>query len=105
HAWAVSTPAPAPLNITSSSPLTAGQTGTAYVQTLTATGGTPPYSWTVLSGSLPGGLSLGVAGILNGTPTLPGTYSFTVQVTDSANATASQTFQITITGSTSAGGT
>ena len=104
HAWAVSTPAPVPLNITSSSPLTGGQTGTAYVQTLTATGGTPPYSWTVNSGTLPSGLALSAAGAFSGTPTTPGTYSFTVQVTDSANATVSQTFQITITGSTSAGG-
>ncbi len=64
--------------------------GVPYSQTLTVTGGTPPLSWTLASGSVPG-LTLSSAGILSGTPTTAGTTSLTVRVQDSsspASATA-----------------
>src|SRR5258708_9662896 len=51
------TPTPTSLAITTSS-LPAGQTGAAYQATLAASGGTTPYSWSLASGSLPGGLAL-----------------------------------------------
>ncbi|MBE0568338.1 MAG: putative Ig domain-containing protein, partial [Deltaproteobacteria bacterium] len=80
--------------ITTASPLPAGTVGTAYSQTLAATGGTPPYSWSVSSGSLPAGLSLSSAGVLSGTPTTAATSGFTVQVT--GGGTATKAFSVTI---------
>ncbi|HNG34796.1 MAG TPA: Ig domain-containing protein, partial [Blastocatellia bacterium] len=69
-----------------------GTIGVGYSQTLTASGGTAPYSFTVTSGTLPAGLTLTTDGTLSGTPTATGTSSFTV--------TASYTtFGITCTGS------
>jgi hypothetical protein len=77
--------------------LPGGKAGTTYNQTLTASGGTPPYAFAVSAGALPPGLTLAGAGI-SGTPTTPGTYSFTIEVTDSNAATATQQFTIVITG-------
>jgi hypothetical protein len=57
--------------------------------TLSASGGVPPYTWSVVAGALPGGLTLDPNGIVSGTPTSAGASNFTVQVTDSAMATAS----------------
>ena len=64
--------------------------------TLQAIGGTAPYTWSVTSGSLPAGLSLSSAGVISGTPTTPGSSTFTVQVTDSLSATATKSLTITI---------
>jgi len=62
-----------------------GMVGAGYSATLAAAGGKPPYTFTVASGSLPGGLTLSSDGSISGSITgQPGTYSFTVQVTDSA---------------------
>ena len=48
-----------------------------YTQTLTATGGNSPYTWTVLTGSLPNGMSLSSGGVLSGIPTsAPGNFTF-----------------------------
>ena len=71
--------------ITTSS-LPAGTVGVAYSQALGASGGTPPYTWSVASGSLPAGLSLAAGGTISGTPGTAGSSSFTVRVTDSASA-------------------
>lgn len=62
---------------------------------LAATGGTPPYAWSVSAGSLPAGITLGSDGKLSGTPTGTGTSSFTVQATDSAAVTATKALSIT----------
>jgi hypothetical protein len=81
-----------PLVITTTSPLPAGTIGTAYSQQLTASDGVPPYiNWTLASGSLPPGLSIGGTGLLSGTPSgsVGGTYTFTVGVTDSQTPTPS----------------
>lgn len=74
-----------PLSITTSS-LPGGKVDTTYAQTLTATGGTPPYTWSVSSSTLPVGLSL-TGNTISGTPTSGGTFNFAVQVTDSAGNT------------------
>ena len=75
----------APLAITTTS-LAGGMRSVAYNQTLAATRGTQPYSWTLVSGSsLPAGLMLSTGGLISGTPTGSGMTSFTVQVTDSSN--------------------
>ena len=73
----------APLTINPAS-LPAGHAGTAYNQTVIASGGTGPYSYAVLSGSLPTGLSLNPGtGAITGTPSAGGTFNFTIQATDS----------------------
>ncbi|HKD97197.1 MAG TPA: putative Ig domain-containing protein [Micromonosporaceae bacterium] len=69
--------------------------GTAVSLTLTASGGTPPYTWT--STALPAGLSLnGSTGVISGTPTTSGTTSVTATVHDSASGSASATFSWTV---------
>jgi hypothetical protein len=83
-----SNPPATPLSVTTTS-LSPGQTAVAYSATLSATGGTAPYSWTVKSGSLPAGLSLSTAGAISGTPTAAGASSFVGQVTDSMSGSAS----------------
>ncbi len=68
-----------------------GTTTVSYSATLQATGGTTPYSWSVSSGAPPAGLSLNAStGAISGTPTQSGTFSFTAQVTDSANNKSQQ---------------
>ncbi|MDB6076053.1 MAG: hypothetical protein JWO89_3693, partial [Verrucomicrobiaceae bacterium] len=64
--------------------LTAGTIGSVYSQSLTATGGTGPYAWGVISGTLPSGLSLSNAGVVSGTPLSTGTFSFGIGATDAA---------------------
>ena len=56
----------------------------AYNQTLTASGGTGPYTFAVTAGALPAGLTLSPGGVLSGTPTAGGNFSFTVTATDSS---------------------
>jgi hypothetical protein len=81
-------PAGTGLSITTAT-LSAGTVGIAYSQTLAATGGTTPYTWSVSVGTLPAGLTLNTAtGAITGTPTTAATASFTVMVTDSATPTA-----------------
>ena len=67
--------------------------------TLSATGGTSPYTWSIASGSLPPGLSLNAQlGVISGTPTTLGNYPFTVQVTDAANLSSTKALSIYIEG-------
>ena len=70
--------------------LAAGAVGTAYLQTMAASGGIPPYSWTLTSGTLPACLTMNSAGVISGTPTAScvGTSNLTFKVTDSGTATA-----------------
>ncbi len=73
-----------------------GTVGSAYSQTLNATGGQTPYTWS-LTGNPPPGLSLNATtGALTGTPTQAGTFSLPVQVRDAANATANATLSLLI---------
>ena len=87
------------LTITTPSPLTMATAGTAYSAQLAATGGTPSYLWSI-NGNLPPGLLFNVAtGRISGVPTAPGSYTFTVGVTDSRqqqNATATLTLPVTV---------
>jgi len=62
-----------------------GFIGLNYNQVIAAFGGTPPYSWTIASGTLPPGLSLSSFGFMTGTPTQLGVYNFVLQVTDSGS--------------------
>jgi len=69
----------------------------AYSATLAASGGVPPYTWQVSSGCLPAGLTLSGA-TLSGSPTVAGTFPFTIAVSDSSSPvqTASQAFSIAV---------
>src|SRR5579872_472231 len=90
-----------PLSITTGSPLPNGTVGTVYSQTLAATGGGPPYAWSVSSGALPAGLSLdGSSGTLAGTPTAAGSSAFIVQVTDSVRNAVTKAFTLSIASGT-----
>ena len=75
----------------------AGQVGVAYSTSFTAAGGTAPLTWSIPAGALPAGLTLAAGtGVLSGTPTTVGTYSFTVAVTDGNNKTATKAVTLVI---------
>lgn len=65
-----------------------------YSQSLQASGGAPPYSWSLISGSLIPGLALDSAGLIYGTPLFSALRGFVVQVTDSLSATGTASLQI-----------
>ncbi len=85
---------PGPLQITTSS-LANGTTAAGYSAPLNATGGVPPYTWSITQGQLPAGLSLTTnadsTGTISGTPILVGTSNFTIAVTDSEIPAVTQT--------------
>ena len=71
------------VEVTTSCPLPSGMTGSGYSQQLSARGGTPPYSWSML-GTLPSGLTLSGDGVLSGNLGSAGPAFFKFLVTDSA---------------------
>ena len=85
------------LTISTTSPVQNAVVASPYNLGLTATGGTPPYLWLLASGTLPSGIVLTSDGMLAGTPTMPGSYSFTVEVRDAASATATLPLALTVT--------
>jgi trimeric autotransporter adhesin len=86
----------APLQILTATALPAGTVSTPYSQFFTATGGTTPYTWSVVSPALPPGLNLSSTGRLSGTPTTAGSFGLTVQVTDAAQHSSVQQFTLTV---------
>lgn len=68
----------------------------AFSQQLNATGGTS-YTWSVVSGSLPAGLNLSSGGLLSGTPTGTGAYSFTAKCQDVTGGYAQQAYSGSVT--------
>lgn len=85
--------------------LKGGTTGLAYSETISAQGGTAPYTFAVTSGALPASTSLNSAtGVISGTPSSAATASFTVTVTDANGFTGSQAFAIIISAPASSGG-
>jgi uncharacterized protein YraI len=88
--------APVSLNITPTT-LVAGVVAGTYLQTLSATGGTAPYTFT---GAAPTGLTLASNGQISGIPTIAGTYNFNVTVTDSASNTRTQTITLVVNANT-----
>jgi Domain of unknown function (DUF4082)/Bacterial Ig-like domain (group 2)/Putative Ig domain len=85
----------ASLAVTTSS-LPTGTVNIAYSATSTGSGGTPPYAWSLASGTLPSGLGLSASGAITGTPTTTGTSNFTAKVTDAAQNTATKPLNITV---------
>lgn len=76
--------------------LPGGTVAAAYSQTIVATGGVAPNSFAVTSGTLPAGLTLTADGVLAGTPTAAGTFTFTVRGTDANGCFASLVFTVVI---------
>src|ERR1700674_1378524 len=90
----VNTPKPPSITTTS---LPSGTQNAAYNATLAATGGTAPYTWSIISGALPAGLTLASSsGAISGTPTGSGTSNFTVQVMDANSLAATKPLALTV---------
>jgi hypothetical protein len=68
--------------------------GTPYSQTLTASGGTPPYDFSLAGGSLPPGWDLSSGGTLAGTASSAGTFAFTVTAADAAGCSTSEDYSL-----------
>ncbi len=81
------------VTVTTPSSLAGGTEGVAYSQTLSASGGTAPYTWALSTGStLPAGLTLSSNGVIAGSPTAVGNFTFSVTVSDSQTPTADTAF-------------
>ncbi|MDQ3286922.1 MAG: putative Ig domain-containing protein [Pseudomonadota bacterium] len=78
--------------------------GSGYNETITASGGTAPYSYAVTAGVLPAGLTMGAGGVLSGTPTESGAFNFTISATDSSTGAGpfngSQAYAFTVAAAT-----
>lgn len=90
---AVQSPPPPVISTTT---LGGGQVNSAYSSQLQAGSGLPPYSWALLSGSLPAGLTLGSGGLLAGTPSEDGSFSFSVRLTDHYGQTADRELALAV---------
>ena len=73
-----------------------GTVGVPYSQTITGSGGTAPYTFTVTSGALPAGLTLTPAGVVSGTPTANAISTFTIRGTDANGCFAELTYVVLI---------
>lgn len=82
-----------------SASLPSTETGVPYSASLVAQGGSIPYSWSITSGSLPQGVSLGANGTISGTALQNGSFPFAVKVTDAASHTQSASLTLTVTSS------
>ncbi|PPU31514.1 autotransporter outer membrane beta-barrel domain-containing protein [Xanthomonas arboricola] len=88
----------APPIVVAPSALPAATRGTAYSQTLSASGGTAPYTYALASGTLPAGITLASNGTLSGTATVEGSFNFTVTATDAGSFTGNQAYTLTVAG-------
>jgi large repetitive protein len=84
--------------------LASGVIGTPYLVTFHASGGTSPYTFALNAGTLPPGCSLSSGGVLSGTPTTLGTFTFVLLVTDANGITNTGSFDVTIAAAASSGG-
>ncbi len=87
--------APQPLAITTTT-LPAGRTAQAYRAVLAVSGGVPPLTWSLTSGTLPSGLTLGSDGVLSGIPATGGTLALTVRVVDSTSDQTSRALTLVL---------
>lgn len=92
-----SNPPAAPPALTVVSPLPDAVANVSFNTVLSVSGGTAPYVWSVVSGSLPAGLSLGPSsGAITGTPIVGPAANFTLQVTDSAGSVTTNAFTLSV---------
>ncbi len=96
HLNSLSNTSLSPLTILSGSARPSATVLIAYADTLVASGGTLPFSWTQTGGSLPSGFSLSSSGVISGTTTAPGAYNFTANVTDSLSTVVSKAFSLSV---------
>jgi type VI secretion system secreted protein VgrG len=89
--------APCPVITLSPATLPNGTIGVPYSQTITASGGTAPYTFTIISGALPAGLFLSAGGVVSGTPTTAGVSSVVIRATDANGCFAQLAYSIAIT--------
>lgn len=105
----VNTPVPSPCDgivtpsipsfaIASACPLLSAAKDVLYSNQLEASGGTEPYYWDLISGSLPVGLTLSTAGLISGTPTVIGTSSFTLRAVALLGGTVTKSCQLSVAG-------
>ena len=73
-----------------------GTVGTPYAAAVAATGGTAPYTWALSAGALPAGLALNGGGGISGTPSVAGSSTFTLKVTDAVGGTTSLAYTVSI---------
>ncbi len=94
-----------PLPFITALSLPPGNTGSNYTQSVSETGGTEPFIWSIVYGALPPGLNIGSGtGMIGGTPSNGGTWYFEVQLKDAAGVIAHQPFLSIEVNSTSAAG-
>jgi hypothetical protein len=94
------TPPPLTSSLTISGTLPSATVGSSYDATLSVSGGTAPYVFSLASGQLPAGVLLADAtGAISGTPTAVGNFIFTVSVSDSKGLSGKQSLQITVSNS------
>ena len=84
------------LAITTGAALPSGSVGVGYSQRFSVVGGTAPYTWSLISGSVPGLAFDAAQATLSGTPSTPGPFSFSLQARDSRGLTATRSFTIEI---------
>lgn len=102
----VASPSPLPPVTINKFSLHVGEVRILYANVvLSASGGKPPYSWSVSGGAVPGGLALSPSGTMSGTPTAAGAFPFTVHVADSKGSGASAPATITVAARLSVTGT
>ena len=86
-----------PSSVVIACPLSSTDLRVFYSQPVIVTSGTPPYTFSIISGSLPLGLSLDpTTGIISGTPTKLGTFPYTIKVIDSNSLTATASCNIVV---------
>lgn len=91
-------PPPPEAPTVSTTDLPEGSLNTAYSLQLTASSGKGPYTWALSGGTLPAGMSLAPSGLLSGTPTVPGDYAVTLQVSDANHLSGQATLVLSIDG-------
>lgn len=84
------------VTVTTPTPLPGGMVGFVYSQTLGASGGTAPYTWTVTGGTICAGLTLSSGGVVSGTPTTVQICSFMATATDSLLSSGGKTFSLSV---------
>jgi hypothetical protein len=84
------------VTISTGASLPAATRSQAYSVQLVADGGVAPYVWARSSGALPSGLTLSTAGLISGTPTVTGNFTYTVKVADAQSRLVTKTFTLVV---------